>query len=42
MSTTENEVTSGLTCGKEEDIAKGKIIKTLISNWDRRLEILEN
>jgi hypothetical protein len=42
MSTTKNEVKSRLTCGKEEDIAKGKIIKTSLSNWDRRLEISEN
>jgi hypothetical protein len=31
-----------LTRGKEVDIAKGKISKTPLSNWDRRLEILEN
>jgi hypothetical protein len=42
MSTTKNGVTSRLSRGKEEDIAKGKVIKTLLSNWDRRLEILEN
>jgi hypothetical protein len=33
---------SRLTRGKEEDVAKDKISKTLFSNWDRRLEILEN
>jgi hypothetical protein len=33
---------SRLTRGKEEDIAKGKISTTLLSNWDRRLEILDN
>jgi hypothetical protein len=39
MSTTNNGVTSKLTLGKEEDIAKGEVSKTLLSNWDRRLEI---
>ena len=33
---------SRLTRGKEWDIAKGKISKTPVSNWDRRLKILEN
>jgi hypothetical protein len=33
---------SRLTRGKEEDVAKDKISKTLLSNWDRRLEILDN
>jgi hypothetical protein len=33
---------SRLTCDKEEDIAKGNISKTLLSDWDRRLEILDN
>jgi hypothetical protein len=33
---------SRLTRGKEGDIAKGKISKTPLSNWDRRLKILEN
>jgi hypothetical protein len=42
MSTTKNGVRSRLSLGKEEDIAKGKISKTSLSNWDRRLEILEN
>jgi hypothetical protein len=42
MSTTKNRVTSKLTCGKEEVIAKGEISKTLLSIWDRRLEILDN
>ena len=42
MSTTKNGVTSRLSRDKEENIAKGKISKTLLSNWDRRLEILEN
>jgi hypothetical protein len=42
MSTTKNEVAHKLTRGKGEVIAKGKISKTSLSNWDRRLEILEN
>jgi hypothetical protein len=42
MSTTKNGVTSRLSRGKEENIAKGKISKTSLSNWDKRLEILEN
>jgi hypothetical protein len=42
MSITKNGVTSRLTRGKEEDIAKGKISKTPLSNWDKRLEVLEN
>jgi hypothetical protein len=33
---------SRLTREKEEDIAKDKISKTLLSNWDRRLDILDN
>jgi hypothetical protein len=33
---------SRLTRGKEGDIAKGKISKTPLSNWDSRLKILEN
>ena len=33
---------SRLTRGKEVDIAKGKISKTSLSNWDRRFKILEN
>jgi hypothetical protein len=33
---------SRLTRGKEEDITKAKISKTPLSNWDRRLEILDN
>jgi hypothetical protein len=33
---------SRLTHGKEEDIVKGKISKTPLSNWDRILEILDN
>jgi hypothetical protein len=32
MSTTKNGVTSKLTCGKEEDIAKGEVSKTPLSN----------
>jgi hypothetical protein len=32
MSTTKNEVASRLTRGKEEDMSKGKINKTLLSN----------
>jgi hypothetical protein len=42
MITTKNGVISRLTCGKEEDIAKGKISKTPLSIWDRTLEILDN
>jgi hypothetical protein len=42
MSTTKNEVAHKLTRSKEEDVAKGKISKTPLSNWDRILEILEN
>jgi hypothetical protein len=33
---------SRFTSSKEWDIAKGKISKTPLSNWDRRLKILEN
>jgi hypothetical protein len=33
---------SRLTRGKEEDITKDRISKTLFSFWDRRLEILDN
>jgi hypothetical protein len=39
---TKNGVTSRLSRDKEEDISKGRISKTPLSNWDRRLEILEN
>jgi hypothetical protein len=42
MSTTKNGVMSRPSCDKEEDIAKGRISKTSLSNWDRRLEILDN
>jgi hypothetical protein len=42
MSTTKNGVAPKLTRGKEEDIAKGEVSKTPLSNWDRRLEILDN
>jgi hypothetical protein len=42
MSTTKNGVAPRLTRGKEEDSAKGEISKTLLSNWDMRLEILDN
>jgi hypothetical protein len=42
MSTTKNGVTSKLTRGKEEDIAKGEVSKTPLSIWDMRLEILDN
>ena len=42
MSTTKNGVAPKLTRGKEEDIAKGEVNKTPLSNWDRRLEILDN
>ena len=33
---------SRLTRGEEEDIAKGEISKTPLSNQDKRLEILDN
>jgi hypothetical protein len=39
---TKNGLMSRLTRDKEEDIAKGKISKTPLSDWDRRLEILDN
>jgi hypothetical protein len=42
MSTTKNGVTSRLAHGQEEDIAKGEISKVPLTNWDRRLEILDN
>jgi hypothetical protein len=42
MSTTKDGVTSRLTRGEEEDIAKGEVSKTPLSNSDRILEILEN
>jgi hypothetical protein len=42
MSTTKNEVAHKLTRGKGEVVAKDEISKTPLSNWDRRLEILEN
>jgi hypothetical protein len=42
MTTTKNGGLSRLTCSKEDGIAKGKISKTPLSNWDRRLEILDN
>ena len=42
MSATKNGVAPKLTHGKEEDIAKGEVSKVPLSNWDRRLEILEN
>jgi hypothetical protein len=42
MSTTKNGGMSRLTRGTEEDVAKDKISKTPFSNWDRRLEILDN
>jgi hypothetical protein len=42
MSTTKNGVTSRLTRSKEEDVANGEISKTPLSNWDKRLEILDN
>jgi hypothetical protein len=35
MSTTRNGVTSRPARGEEEDIAKGEISKTPLSNWDR-------
>jgi hypothetical protein len=31
-----NGIKSRPTCGKEEDIAKGEISKTQLSNWDRK------
>jgi hypothetical protein len=42
MSTTKNGVTSKLTCDKEQDIAKGEVSKTPLSNWNMKLEILDN
>jgi hypothetical protein len=42
ISTTKDGVAPKLTRGREEDIAKGEISKTPLSNWNRRLEILEN
>jgi hypothetical protein len=42
MNTTKNVVAPKPTRGKEEDIAKGKVSKTPLSNWDRRLKILDN
>jgi hypothetical protein len=42
MSTTKNGVTSRLTHGEEKDIVKGEISRTPLSNWDRRLEILDS
>jgi hypothetical protein len=42
MSTTKNGVTLRLARGKEEDIAKGEISKVPLTNWDRRLDILDN
>jgi hypothetical protein len=42
ISTIKDGALSRLTCGKEGDIAKGKISKTPLSNWDRRLEILDD
>jgi ActR/RegA family two-component response regulator len=42
MSTTKNGVASKLTHSKEEDITKGEVSKTPLSNLDMRLEILEN
>jgi hypothetical protein len=42
MSTTKNGVMSRLSRDKGEDIAKGRISKTPLSNWDRILGILEN
>ena len=42
MSTTKNGGTSKLTRDKEEDIAKGGVSKTPLSNWNMKLEILDN
>jgi hypothetical protein len=33
---------SRLTRGGEEDVAKDKMSKISFSNWDRRLEVLDN
>ena len=42
MSTTKNGVMSRLTHGEEEDVAKGEISKTPLSNWYKRLGILDS
>jgi hypothetical protein len=42
MSTTKNGVTPKLTRDKEEDIANGGVSKTPLSNWNMKLEILDN
>jgi hypothetical protein len=42
MSTTKNGAAPKLKCGNKEDVAKGEVSKTLLSNWDRILEILNN
>jgi hypothetical protein len=33
---------SRLARGKEEDVVKGEISKTPLSNWDKRLDILDS
>ena len=42
MSTTKDGVKIRLTPSKDEVPTKGGISKTPLSNWDRRLEILDN
>jgi hypothetical protein len=42
MSTTKNGFTSKLTRDKEDDIAKGGVSKTPLSDWNMKLEILDN
>jgi hypothetical protein len=42
MITTNNEVAPKLTRGKEEDTTKGEVSKTPLSNWNMKLEILDN
>jgi hypothetical protein len=42
MSTTKNGVAPKLTLGKEEDITKGEVSKKSLSNWNMKLEILDN
>ena len=42
MSTTKNGVAHKITRGKEENITEGEVSKTLLPNWDGRLEIVDN
>jgi hypothetical protein len=42
MSTIKNGVVSKLTRGREEDVVKGEISKMPLSNWNKKLEILDN